>query len=134
MVDFATNPSPGGLVETANCAVADIESTSDVHERFSGLSSTNGFPSLMRRKLWPSAQLNAVCLCSSASLPSPYSDQFAFELGEATQHGQHQSAVRGGRIRPCITKRTKADPLISNRSKDVEKISGGYLIPHLSNL
>src|SRR6516164_8321935 len=42
-------------------------------------------------------------------------DKLAFEVGEASKDGQHQAAVRGGGIGPCVAERAKAGVLPADR-------------------
>ena len=38
----------------------------------------------------------------------PLADQLALELGKPAQDRQHQAAMRGGGVRPCIVQRLEA--------------------------
>jgi hypothetical protein len=50
-------------------------------------------------------------------------DQFALELGEAAEDGQHQSAVRRGGVGPGVAERAKADVLAAEQREDVEQVA-----------
>src|SRR5262245_55787060 len=50
------------------------------------------------------------------------SDQFTLEFGQAAEHCDHQLAVRRGRIRPEVMKRTEAGTGLADRIDDVEQV------------
>jgi hypothetical protein len=83
--------------------LANIEATrqvglagATVGERIQGLAL------LMSGKLWRSTHMNPARLGAGSTFPSSGTYQFAFKLGEAAKNGEHQSAMRGGRICPNV--------------------------------
>ena len=51
-------------------------------------------------------------------------DELALEFGEAAEHGEHQPAVRRGRVRPCILQRLEAGTGLADRIEDIEQVAG----------
>src|SRR5215510_3058410 len=52
------------------------------------------------------------------------SDQFTLEFGQAAEHCDHQLAVRRGRIRPGVMKRTEVGTGLADCIDDVEQVAG----------
>jgi hypothetical protein len=54
---------------------------------------------LMRSELARASEAHTTLLCSLAAFAGPGADQLALELGQASEHGDHQLAVRRGGVR-----------------------------------
>jgi hypothetical protein len=77
----------------------------------------------MAGQLWLTTKNYLPRLRPLAPLTSPRSDQFALELGEAAQYGQHQAAMRRSGVSPSVSERFKARPFFPDRPEQVQEIS-----------
>ena len=78
----------------------------------------------MRGELRLAAEADAVRLGARPALAGADADQFALELGEASEDGQHQAAVRRGGVGPCVTERAEAGFLLGDRRERVQQVAG----------
>src|SRR5216684_6585335 len=78
------------LTQTTDCRVAHVVGPSDVGQHLSRLPASDRFPFLMVGKLRFPTKDYPPRLRTLPPLAGPRSDQFALELGETAQYGQHQ--------------------------------------------
>src|SRR3954447_7244243 len=74
---------------------------------------------LMRGELWLAPEMHAARPGPLPAFPRARPDQFTLELGETTQDGQHQAAMRGRRIRPSILQGPEAGLFLSKSREGV---------------
>src|SRR3954447_1967757 len=80
---------------------------------------------LMRGELGLAPEMHAPRPGPLPAFAGARSDQLTLELGETTQDGQHEPAMRGRRIRPGVVQGAKASLLVADRREGVEEIAGG---------
>src|SRR3954453_9199906 len=80
---------------------------------------------LMRGELGLAPEQHAAIPGPLPAFPGARPDQFTLELGETTQDGQHQAAMRGRRIRPSILQGPAAGLFLSKSCEGVEESGGG---------
>src|SRR4051812_12259383 len=83
----------------------------------------------MLGELWLAPEMHAAIPGPLAAFPGARPDQFTLELGETTQDGQHQAAMRGRRICPSILQRAEAGLFLCESREGVEEIAGGARQP-----
>jgi len=83
-----------------------------------------GLALLVGVQLRLTAHLHSPCLGKLPALAGARADQFALELGEAAQDGQHQAAVGRGSIGPSIIQGPETGPLTGDRRHGVEQVAG----------
>src|SRR5262249_56979135 len=71
---------------------------------------------------WPT-EFNATLFSTLAAFPRSGADEFALELRQAAEHGQHQPAGRGCRVCPTVLERLEAGAGLADRVQNVEQVS-----------
>src|SRR4051812_15086744 len=84
---------------------------------------------LMRGELRLAPQMHAPRPGPLPTFPCARPDQVTLELGETTQDGQHEPAMRCRRIRPSILQGPEAGLFLGNGREGVEEITGGARQP-----
>jgi hypothetical protein len=79
----------------------DVVAAGDVAERFAPVAAAYGLAPLVRGELERSAQALPARLGPRAAFASAGADQFALELRQPAEHGEHQTPVRSRRVGPC---------------------------------
>jgi hypothetical protein len=108
-----------------SASVAHVIRPSDVRKHLSCLPASNGFPALMACELRLPTKNHSPCFRTLAALAGPCPDQFALELGETSQNGQHQTTIRRRGVSPSIAKRFEARPFLSDRPRKIKEIPCG---------
>ena len=68
-------------------------------------------------------ELDAARACPGSPFRCPCDDQLALELGQATEHRQHEPPVRRRGVGPGVAKRTEGGAPFSDSSKNVQQIA-----------
>jgi hypothetical protein len=102
----------------------DIIGARDVGHRFTGVPASERFPLLVGSELGTSSKLDPLGNCSCPTF-SRSPNQLALELGKPSENSQHQSTVRGGRVGPGVTKRSKSGTLLSELGQNIQQITSG---------
>src|SRR5260221_12305608 len=90
----------------------------------------------MRRHLARTTEAHAARLGALATLARAGADKLALELGEPTEHRQHQPAVRSRGVAPCVLEALEAGAAFGNGMQDVEQVAcapGQPVEPSLSS-
>jgi hypothetical protein len=124
----------GGLArrvasQAGNGHVAAIIAAGNGGARLTSFTPCQGFSALVCCQHMRPANLDAPRYRLLAALTGASLYQLAFELGEATKHGQHQAAVHGGSVGPRIRQRLEGGASLGNAVKRVEQVSGGARQP-----
>src|SRR5262249_62021114 len=82
----------------------------------------DGFLALMGSERLRTSKTHAAGFGALPAVVRTRSDQLALEFGQAAEHRDHQLAVRRGRIRPEVMKRTEAGTGLADRIDDVEQV------------
>src|SRR5262249_6339012 len=69
-------------------------------------------------------ELDTACFGAFAAVVGAGADQFALELGQTSEHCEHQAAVWGGSVSPRILERTKASAALADLIEDIEQVAG----------
>jgi hypothetical protein len=110
--------------QPADRGVAHAEGAGDIGQCLAGITAGDGFALLVRCQLSGPAHVNTGSLCPGAAFAGPGLDQFALELSQAAQDGQHQPTVRRGGIGPDIRQRFEARATLADLVQRVEQIPG----------
>lgn len=78
----------------------------------------------MRRELWLAAQPYATRHSTRPAFTRARAHQLALELCQAAEDSEHQAAVRGRCIGPCVMQRPEAGFPASDRRESVEQVAG----------
>jgi hypothetical protein len=103
--------------------VPSIGAASIVWSALCAAAALHRFLPLVRRKLRLAAEFHATRHGAGAAFARPCTDQLALEFGEASEHGEHEAAVRRRGVCPCVAERAKASLLACNRREGVEKVA-----------
>ena len=68
-------------------------------------------------------------LGADAAFAGAGADQVALELRKPAKHGQHQAAVRRGRVRPYVGKGFEGRAAFRDLRQDVQQVAGGSRQP-----
>jgi hypothetical protein len=68
-------------------------------------------------------EAHAARLGALATLARAGADKLALELGEPTEHRQHQPAVRSRGVAPCVVEALEAGATIGDRRDHVEQVA-----------
>src|SRR5438045_4145218 len=104
--------------------MADIVAARDLGHRLTTLAASQRLALLMWGEFRSTAEPYAAGFRPCPPLASSRTDQFALELGEPAQDGQHQATMRGGGIRPGIAERTETGTFAGDCRERVQKIAG----------
>jgi hypothetical protein len=110
--------------ESKNRARVDGVGAGDVCERFSSVATADCVAPLVRGELARSAQALPACLSRLPAFAGSGADQFALELRQAAEHGQHQPPVCGRCVGPHVGEGSKLGFLAADCRQSVEKVSG----------
>jgi len=105
-----------------DCGGINVVGASDISLRLATGQPLQCFPPLMRRHLARTTEAHAARLGALATLARAGADKLALELGEPTEHRQHQPAVRSRGVAPCVLERLEAGTPLGNGSQDVEQV------------
>src|ERR1700738_3252639 len=83
----------------------------------------------MAGQLWLAAEDHPPCLRPLAALAGACPDQFALELGETAQNGQHQTTTRRRCVSPDVSKRLEARSFFPDRPQQIQEITCGSRQP-----
>src|SRR5260370_41379491 len=93
-------PSPGR--QPADRRMSNIERAGNLARRFAGIEPGERLAPLLGVELEPPTEFDAASHGARATFRCPGQYQFALELSEAAQDGQHQPAMRRGCVGPCV--------------------------------
>ena len=68
-------------------------------------------------------------LCTASALTCTSTDEFTFELSQATEHRQHQPAMRSRSVCPTILEGPEASPGLGHRVQHIEQVPRGSRQP-----
>src|ERR1700730_594831 len=100
----------------------DSIGTRDIRLRLAIGKPLERFLTLVGSQLRRTAKPDPTGLCTASALACTSTDQLALELGQATEHRQHEAAMRGCRVRPCVLKRTEAGLRLGHRVPHIEQV------------
>jgi hypothetical protein len=91
--------------------------------RLSGIATGQCLTLLVRGELRLSSEPYPSRLRAVTTLAGARPDQLSLKLGQAAEHSQHQSAVRGRGIRPGVVEGPEASLLIGNGRQGVQQVA-----------
>jgi hypothetical protein len=103
--------------------MAHIVGPGDVDQRLACCSTCNRLLPLMRRQLGLAAEPDATSLRAFPPFAGPGADQLALELGKATEHSQHEPAVRRRGVSPVSATDLKPPPAFAIVSRMFKEIA-----------
>ena len=107
-------------LESRNGRMADIVAFGDRDDAFASFPASEGFRALVPRKLRFSSKPHSVGHGARPTLAGSLADQFALELRETSEHGEHQAPMRVSRVGPCVAQRFEASAAFADCREDIE--------------
>jgi hypothetical protein len=101
--------------------VMHVETARDVRLRLASTQPPDSFLPLVRGELARSAEPHAAILGALPAIAGARNDQRALELGQATEHREHQLTVRRGAVRPCIAQRAEASTALGQLGNELRR-------------
>ncbi len=98
--------------------------TRDVRLRLAISKPLERFLALVGSELRRTAKLIPRGFALASALARTSTDQFALELSQTTEHSQHEAAMRGCRVGPCVLDRTEAGLRLRHRVQHIEQVPG----------
>src|SRR5215216_363876 len=98
------------VLQSTDRTVAHAVGAGDVNQGLARISPRKSLLTLVRRQLRRPSHMDTTGLSSGSSFTCARTDQFAFELRQAAEHRQDQSAMRRARVRPRVGQRPEARP------------------------